>query len=326
VDLQGGGLALGMIQAKGSSTNPFLKVGTKAAIKAIKTDNSGKVDYGEYIITSITHNCDNLMNYQNHFSGTPSSAKVPEYTNPLAYPKTNAQSAVIKDNNDPEKIGRVKVTFPWQGNEESPWVRVSTPHAGDKKGFYFIPEIGEEVLVGFEDGDAERPYVIGSMFNGKEKPDPALVNSSNEIKYIRTVGGNTIEITDTDGKEEISIYQKNDKNGRNHITLTSAGSSSGDNLRIFTAGDLIIEAKSIKINAQQDINLSADGGKLDMKAGTDVKLEGSSSVSVKANADLKMEGLNVSNKAQVELKNEGATVSVSGSAMTEIKGAMVKIN
>ena len=145
-------------------------------------------------------------------------------------------------------MGRIKVRFFWQASsEESPWLRVITPYAGKNKGVFFIPEIGEEVLVGFENQNADNPYIIGSHFNGKKKPDD-WKSDKNIKKGIRTNSGHTIEFNDDNGKEEITIY---DKDNVNTIVLSSHGKV----MTITCKGDLKIEAENIDITAHKDYTL-----------------------------------------------------------------------
>ena len=78
---------------------------------------------------------------------------------------------IVTNNQDPDKLGRVKVQFPWLSNEdESFWARIASPMAGDKRGIYFLPEVDDEVLVVFEHGDMRFPYVIGALWNGQDSP------------------------------------------------------------------------------------------------------------------------------------------------------------
>ena len=73
------------------------------------------------------------------------------------------------ENADPENLGRIRVQFPWQPTAYSPWIRIAQPHSGANKGFHFIPELGEEVMVGFEGSNVEMPFVMGSLYNGSGK-------------------------------------------------------------------------------------------------------------------------------------------------------------
>src|SRR5689334_12460780 len=79
--------------------------------------------------------------------------------------------AIVTNRKDPEEMGRVKLRYPWLGeNAEGYWARIATPMAGNERGIYFLPEVEDEVLVAFEHGDLRFPYVIGSLWNGRDKP------------------------------------------------------------------------------------------------------------------------------------------------------------
>lgn len=324
-DLKGGGIALGMSAAAGKSHNPELKIGGKAAIRAVKDKDKGKVDYGEYIVTSVSHFCDNLRNYSNEFICIPSKSKLPDYTDPLLFPHCEPQYAMVTNNNDPDKMGRVRVRFFWQGaGAESPWIRIANTHAGSDIGFHFIPEIDDEVMVGFESGDAEKPYVLGSLFNGKHKPAGNWGSSGNDIKAIRTRSGNTIELIDKKGNEEIIIYQENDKSAAHHISLASG---SDPTLSIFSKGKLKIEASSIEIKSNSGSIEIRSSDEVLVKSQSDATLEGKN-VEVKANMDLDLKGeTNVTVKAGMSLEATGGmVVKIEGGAKTSVKGGIVMIN
>ena len=104
-------------------------------------------------------------------------------------PLGETQPARVMDNNDPLKIGRVRVQFPWQEekNQMTPWIRTTTIYAGRGRGDYKIPEIGDEILVGFESGNAEKPFMLGAMYNGAEVSGYATPN--NDLKVERTRSG-----------------------------------------------------------------------------------------------------------------------------------------
>ncbi|MEC5396031.1 phage baseplate assembly protein V, partial [Bergeyella sp. RCAD1439] len=153
------------------------------------------------------------------------------------------QPAIVKDNNDPQGLGRVRVQFIWQRptNEYSPWIRVVQPHGGSGKGFYFIPEIDEEVMVSFENQNAERPYVIGSHYNGKSKS--GYVTKDNSVKVIQTRSGHIVKFTED---ESIIITDK-----------------SGNEIRLDTQG------ANINITAPQNISLNA-GNNVDINVGNNL--------------------------------------------------------
>lgn len=165
------------------------------------------------------------------------------YMDVNAYPQSNAQRAVVLNNVDPKKMGRVQVQFAWQAapaNEDEkkalPWIRIAQPYGGDKKGCYILPEIGEEVMVGFEHENMEKPFVIGTLFHDsddakkKQMPEETWcevggdkkVNEENEVKAFRTKKGHTIEFHDTkEGDGFIRIYGNEKKDQPNYDIILS---------------------------------------------------------------------------------------------------------
>ena len=311
VGLEEGATALSMSVMQGSSQNPQLKPGNKVNIKALKGSKSGDVDYGEYIITSITHRCDNLMDYQNSFEGIPAEAKLPDSTDPHAIPFCETQSAVVKDNNDPDKMGRVRVNFFWQeDNLMSPWLRLANNYSGAETGFYFIPEIGDEVMVGFEGGNAEKPYVLGSLYHGKNMPPPGWPDPKNNLKGILTRNKLKIEF---DEEKKITTIE------------TPAGNS------VVLSDD----AKSILLHDQNQNRVELTDGGISMDSMKDIKItskskvtiEGTGGVDISSAADAKVAGLNIDLNANVGIAVKGKTTAeLSAAGQTTVKGAMVMIN
>lgn len=319
VQVEKDGRASRVVDAQGMSESLEITLGCRTQIKGFSPDFSEEIDYGEYLITSIHHSCDREGNYENRFEAIPSSVKRPPFSSPLAISRCEEQSAVVKDIDDPEKMGRVRVQFFWQvDNDKSPWLRIVTPSGGADKGLYLIPELDEEVLVGFEDLNAEKPYIIGSFYNGKNKPDSEWVNSDNNVKAFRTRSGHTVIFSDEDGKEYIKIYDNMD---RNAIRFNP----NEKQLKIWSEGDIMIEGKNILMSASGEIEIKAEKN-IDIKTNKDYKLEAMGSVKTKATKDSKTEALNIDNKASVKYSAHGAQSELKGSAMTTIKGAIVKIN
>lgn len=189
--------------------------------------------------------------------------------------------AIVTNTNDPEKMGRVKVRFPWLSNDdESDWARVAAPMAGKGRGAYFPPEVEDEVLVAFEQGDVRFPYLLGGLWNGKDKPPDPNDDGKNDVRVIKSRSGHLIRLTDKDSAEKIEII---DMTGKNSI--------------VFDA-----KAKTITVTSDKDITLSAPNGaiKLDAK-----------SVEIKSSAEAKVEagaGLDVKATGQMNLK--GATINL----------------
>ena len=135
-----------LVVVKGKSCEPLLTIGGK-----IKLSDINAKAMETYRIIDIKHH-HNGNEYYNEFTGIPDLFN-PPYQDNEAVPLGETQSARVVDNNDPLGAGRIRVQFPWQmaKNQKTPWIRMIQPHSGAGKGFHFIPEIGEEVLVGFED-------------------------------------------------------------------------------------------------------------------------------------------------------------------------------
>jgi uncharacterized protein involved in type VI secretion and phage assembly len=229
----------------------------------------------------------------------------------LLCPETEAESrlgriygvvvGVVTNNQDPEKMGRVKVRFPWLNDtDESNWARVATMMAGNDRGTWFLPEVGDEVLVAFEHGDVQFPYVIGALWNGVDAPPRDNADGKNNERVIKSRSGHELIFGDEDGKEKVEIKTKaghqlllDDTSGAEMISIVD---KSGNNkIELDTAGN------SIAITAQTKISLKA----------TDIEIT--------ADSGLKMKG------AQVEITAD-ADLKVQSSAMLTLKGSLVKIN
>ena len=195
-------------------------------------------------------------------------------------PLGETQPARVMDNNDPLKIGRVRVQFPWQEdkNQMTPWIRLIQPHSGAGKGFHFIPEIGEEVLIGFESGNAEKPFVMGTHYNGSETS--SYHTSGNDKKVIHTRSGTKIILNDAEGSVFIEDPSGNTylMDGNGNINVNSPKNMS------FTAGE--------------DINISA-GKNMNTTVGNDHK------INITNNHQFK-------SKSYKQTVNENKTVNVIG--------------
>src|SRR5699024_2910752 len=140
------------------------------------------------------------------------------------HPRTEAQSAVVIDNDDPEDLGRLRVRTRWQKSGMTPWPRMLSPSGGGSKGFHVIAENGASVAVDFEVGHPEKPHVAGTTRNGSSPS--AWGTPDNDIKAIRTRSGHTIELNDTQGGEFITIKDKNGNSirmdtGKKSIAITA---------------------------------------------------------------------------------------------------------
>ncbi len=302
----------------------------------IKLDGFGHG--GEYIVTRVTHTCNGPDNYQNYFQAVPTNAGIPSSVG-VMHPRIESSTAKVTDNKDPKKLGRVRVKFDW-GSQPTPWLRIVWPHAGKNRGFYFVPEIGDEVMVGFEMGHEAFPYVMGSLYNGKNAQE-GKYEDKDKLKVIRTISGNEI-LFDDNGRLVFS-------NAENSIELSCKDKGI---LTIMTKGDMILKAdKNISIESGENLTIKAGKDmkveavmKHETKSGQDMKVESSMKYELKSGLDMAIKagmnakveaamnlqakaGLNAELSGSVQLKvSGGATAELSGGAMTTVKGGLVKIN
>jgi uncharacterized protein involved in type VI secretion and phage assembly len=175
---------------------------------------------------------------------------------------------VVTQNKDDEGLGRVKVNFPWYGKgPESYWARIAVPMAGDKQGSYFLPEIGQEVLIGFEREDIRFPVVLGALWNGKEAPPTTNSDGKNDVRLIRSRAGHELMFNDGD-QPKVELKLKDGK----HLVFDQDGvvledgkgnifkiESSSGAISIKAVGELKIEAASISMQAKGSMELKSGG-------------------------------------------------------------------
>ena len=320
----------------GSSDNHRITLGSIIKVKGKFGDAQGQImpiEYGSFRIIHITQSIDGTGNYQNHFKAVPASLEKPPVIHKMPIVFCEMQPAEILDNHDPEKLGRVKVQFWWQKatGDETPWIRVAASGAGSGHGAFFVPEKGDQVFVAFEHNNPNRPYVLGSLYHGKSKPE-GVADPNNNKKVIKTKSGNQIYLSDEGGSEEIKI-----ENGSNVIVLSLAGSGK---ISITTAGDMELKAKNIVVTAEANFKLNADNiemeAKTDLKekAGGNINIDASSSLDLKAGGTAKMSGQDTEMKANntatvngsAEAVLAGAMAKVNGQGIVEVVGTMIKLN
>lgn len=149
---------------------------------------------------------------------------------------------LVTDLEDPDGLGRIKVTFPWlAGEPESNWCRVATPLAGNDHGVYFAPEVDAEALVAFEQGDFNSPYIIGYLWSG----DTELPQADLTQRLIQSVTGNSILLDDTDNAEGITIT---DKHGNSIVMNKDGIEIRGKTITLLSEGELKAEGDPIQLN------------------------------------------------------------------------------
>jgi uncharacterized protein involved in type VI secretion and phage assembly len=162
--------------------------------------------------------------------------------------------AVVTDNQDPDNQGRVRIRLPWSPDNDGAayenWARLATMMAGNNRGSWFIPDVDDEVLVGFEAGDPRRPYVIGMLWNGSDAP-PEQMDGDNNLKTILSRAGIRLTMDDTQGSVKLTLSTP----GGHSLVFDDAALSitatdiSGNTIKMNAGGISISAASKISMDA-----------------------------------------------------------------------------
>ena len=328
---------------------PTLRVGSVVSLYSSfleRVGNLSEESLGNFIIIEITHEVSQGSYYKNRFKAIPATIKAlpsPKVRMPLA----ETQMATVLSNADPQGKGRVRVRMNWQTDGmQTGWVRVMTPDGGSSKdvksnrGFVFIPEVGDQVLLGFRHGDPARPYVMGSLFNGTTGGGGG---QGNKCKSLTTRSGSSLKLDDSDGS--VTLHDKggvsmnfdgggnattNAKSsnfvnaGTNNVINVGNGSSviSSDSdgnitLKGNTAITLVVGENQIKV-CTSGIFIN---GKQQISIGTDEMM------SLEAKQDMTMSSqtnLNMSGKTTATLGSKD--ISITGGSKVVVDGPDVNVN
>ena len=260
---------------------PTLRVGSVISLYSSfleRVGNISKESLGDFIIIEITHEVSQGSYYKNRFKAIPATLKAlpsPKVRMPLA----ETQMATVLSNADPQGKGRVRVRMNWQTDGmQTGWVRVMTPDGGSSsdvksnRGFVFIPEVGDQVLLGFRHGDPARPYVMGSLFNGVTGSGGFAANHK---KSLTTRSGSTVTFDDTAHTILLQTTRAN------KIFVDELNGT----ITISSAEEVNVNTKNVNINASENMNVNV-GKNFTMQVGeqSSVSIEKDSSVSVNGNA------------------------------------------
>lgn len=295
---------------------PALKAGTLVELKGIGTRLSGK-----YFVTATRHSFSHRDGYRTSFSVNGHRAH-----NLLTALAGNGRErgvvgvvvGVVTNNKDPDGLGRVKVKFPWLNEqEESNWARLAAAGAGATRGLSIMPEVNDEVLVAFEHGDMSRPYVVGGLWNGKDKPPfaaTAVKNGKVEQRGLMSRAGHQILVQDED---QGGLIQLKTKSGRMvEVSETDKNITIKSQNHTITLDD---QGRAVKIQSAGDVEIAGAGGKLKITA-SGVEITSNTSMKLQANANLQLQAnaqLQVQAQAMLDLKSSG---------ILNIQGTLVKIN
>lgn len=324
----------------GSSTVNVFGAGYRVSIKDMVRNGNPEQ---KYLLTSVYHRAaeghENSTDYSNTFSCVPVSLAMgfrPELrgTKPLLLGVHSAKVVEVKNPQSAGAHGEIKVKFPWADTSSSCWARVAQLYAGNKWGGFFVPDVDQEVLVEFINGDPDRPVVVGALYN-KNNAIPPYTKTQSGIR-TRSKEYNELRFDDKEGAEEVyfqagkdySYLVKNDENGtikKNRNVVLESGNDdlqlkSGNQTVALDAGSQTIEIKagSQKVKAGQSINLEATQS-ISLKSNLSITLEvGGSKIKIDPTG-VTIEGTMVSVKGN-------AQAELSGGGMVVVKGGLVKIN
>ena len=259
--------------------NPAIRVGGKLELSGV-----GRFT-GSYFITRVTHTIGEggyLTSFEVNASpgtSTPDSQDGFGPSGPARRSDGSVVVGLVLDNQDPDGLGRVKINLPGLSDDQSGhWARVAAPMAGGGRGMFFLPEKDDEVLVAFEQGDITRPYVLGGMWNGEDKPPETNTDGQNNVRMIKSRSGHSIRFDDTAGAEKIEII---DKSGENSVTIDTQRNS----ISIKSAQDVVIEAPQGKISLRAK--------KVEVKSTAATHVEAQTSMDLKAGATMTIKGKRV---------------------------------
>lgn len=296
---------------------PTLHAGMVVEIKGIGTTYSGK-----YRATTVRHEY-GKGNYDTYFTVEGARPDLLSYVLETTRNDNRINGVVTaivtNNNNSTDDYGYVKLKYPWLDDQaESNWARVAFPGAGAQRGVYFMPEINDEVLVAFEQGDINRPFVIGGLYNGKDAPSDTISNIVAESKVkkriIKTRTGHTLTFLDnSNGEEYIEIK---DAKGNTQIKFDTANKK----ITMQSEGEIEISAKgNLTLKSEQDISIQTASGNVKV-GGQTFSAKGTSSVEMKSDSgSATVQGMMFSIKGS----GEG---EVDGGGMLNVKGGLVKIN
>ncbi|GAB2700547.1 phage baseplate assembly protein V [Mucilaginibacter koreensis] len=278
-----------LLTIMGNGNNTQVKLGSVVNIStSMRAETGFKVqDFGKFLVTAVYHQLDGVGHYQNTFEGVAAdSEKLP--VRQAQKPTADMQLATVLDNDDPKQQGRIKVQFKWQctSNDPTEWLRVVSPNAGNgdtgkNRGFLVVPEKGDQVVVGFEEGNIAKPVVMGSVYHSNNVDSSGFVNSN--IKGMTSRKGSHLQFDDaahaltlaTSAANTVNIHQQ--QGAIQAVAAQTISHKSGENL---------IEIKnkdgSITLNSKTTITIQS----------------GESSITLNTNGTITIKGKNINIEAE----------------------------
>jgi phage protein D/phage baseplate assembly protein gpV len=300
--------------------NPLIRAGA-----AITVSGLGEPFDGKYTVTTSRHRIEPGTGYTTSFSVSGRHDRTLLGLASGGYRSGHRQPGVViaqvSDINDPEQAGRLKLTFPWLSDDYvSDWARTVQLGAGKDRGWTVLPEVGDEVLVAFDQGDFSRPTVLGGLYNGVDTmaggPVDLVDGGSGAVNRRSMVSrlGHRIDLLDAGGKTEgITIATKDDKL---FLKLDQVGTM----ITVHADGKVLVEgSQGITLDAAS-ASMELKAGQISLQATRGVNVDGGGgAVSVKSGSQLSLSGV------QAKLEGSGTT-EVKGGALCSVSAALVKIN
>jgi phage protein D len=289
------------IEAEGKAYHrPEIRAG-----KTVKLNGLGERFSGTYLVTSATHSWSGGGGFLTNFTvrGTRSGTFFEQLTRQDPVNKwTGVVPAIVTNTQDPDKWGRIKLKYPWMDDaQESGWARIVSVGAGPDSGLIAVPEVNDEVLVAFEHGDFNHPYVLGGLWNGKDKPPSATTGAADgEAPQVRGWQSRT--------GHYISMFDNDD----NKVEIATAGGHT------ITLDD---KNKKLEIKSAGGMELTVDdnSGNVKVKGGGNLVIESAGNMDLKSKGNINIEGINVK-------INASGILDLIASGPANLKGAVVNIN
>ncbi len=319
-----------LVKISGNGDNPQVGIGKIVNISSSVKGTAGFLlqDFGKFLVTSISHQLDGVGHYQNTFEGVAAETeKLP--VKHVGRPFADMQLATVLNNNDPKKQGRVKVQFKWTctANDPTEWLRVLSPNAGNgdtgkNRGFLVVPEVGDQVIIAFEEGNIARPVVMGSVYHGGNA-ESGFTDSN--VKGMTSRKGSCLSFDDLNHAVNLGTNQSNFVNIQNgggvvNIKATSKIEFETGSSKITLNSDGTIDLIGITINIQGTTAINANAGKLPGKAVNIGELCGTTDVNIVSATDIKIESTNVTINGSAKVETTG------GGGKVICEGGQVKIN
>jgi len=316
-----------MLVLKGNTKTCKIKIGKVVQVKLPSTMPVTVKDVEKFLITEIEHTVDEKGYYRNKFEGIPADIEnIPMEAIPT--PIANPQIATVKDNADP--FGRVKVQLQWQKKKQltTNWLRVQTPDAGssDKvssnRGFVFVPETGDMVMIGFEYGDPSRPFVMGSLLTTKTGVGGG---DGNKTKSMTTRSGSTVKLDDSTGNVLIADQTGNNFmtiDGTDKITISTAKTieiTNGKSAMVIDDETIVISSKTIVIEGGEVATMVSGKEAMIVSGKESMAVVDGTAVTVNASAKVGVIG-----GEEAELTSPKAVIN--GDNNLDITSGLVKIN